>query len=103
MDGPAQGKKTMTYRQLYRSNLFFEYDSQKDTRTKAVIKVCKRIFGSYGIPMIVQSDNGPQFTVVELANFSNSRGFEHATSSLENGQSNWKAEVAVKIFKWFLR
>ena len=55
------------------------------------------------IPDVVISDNGPQFTSSEFAQFGREWGFEHRTSSPGHQQANGQAESAVKTAKSTLR
>ncbi|KAM7281966.1 uncharacterized protein ISCGN_002124 [Ixodes scapularis] len=67
-----------------------------------VIMHCKSIFARHGIPEVVVSDNGPQFsgtTGSAFTKFSQTYGFKHITSSPRYAQSNGMAEAAVKIIK----
>lgn len=67
-----------------------------------VITHCKSIFARHGIPEVVVTDNGPQFSRVsrsEFATFARDYGFQHVTSSPHYPQSNGMAESAVKIIK----
>jgi len=56
-----------------------------------------------GIPDILITDNGPQFTAEDFVMFSKKWQFDHDTSSPHFPQSNGKAENAVKIAKSLLR
>lgn len=70
--------------------------------TQAVVTHCKSIFSRHGIPEVVVSDNGPQFSRVATSAFSTfarENGFKHVTSSPRYPQSNGLAEAAVKIIK----
>ena len=51
------------------------------TTASSVINQVKSVFGRHGIPRIVCSDNGPQFSAWEFAHFAKSWGFQHQTSS----------------------
>lgn len=82
---------------------FFECESLKTTNASAVIKACKKTFARYGIPIQVNSDNGPQFTSAGFRQFSKEWGFQHTTSSPGHQQSNGKAEAAVKIIKRIMK
>ena len=82
---------------------FFEYKMLKKSSTNCVIEACKKMFARFGIPKIVHSDNGPQFTSAEFETFSREWGFVHTSSSPRHPQSNGKAESAVKIFKRILK
>ena len=51
------------------------------TTSAAVINVMKSIFARHGIPEVVRSDDGPQFSAEEFTKFSSSFGFQLLTSS----------------------
>ena len=56
------------------------------TTSSFVISKLKDVFARHGIPEIVRSDNGMQFSAQEFAEFANTYGFEHVTSSLKYPQ-----------------
>ena len=68
-----------------------------------MIKHTSSIFARHGIPEIVVSDNGPQFSAELYATFAKDYGFEHVTSSPYYPQGNGEAERAVKTIKGLLR
>ncbi|XP_064483051.1 uncharacterized protein K02A2.6-like [Ornithodoros turicata] len=73
---------------------------------EAIVNHCKSIFARHGIPEVVISDNGPQFSQSSsspFARFSTEYGFRHVTSSPGYPQSNGLAEVAVKIVKMSMK
>lgn len=80
----------------YFSN-FWEVDHLPDTRSITVIHKLKAHFEHHGVPDVVFSDNGPQFSSQEFKRFSKSWEFEHVTSSPTYPQSNGKAESAGKV------
>ena len=48
---------------------YFELDHMTSTNSETVIKRLKRHFSRHGIPIIVQSDNGPPFNSSMFADF----------------------------------
>ena len=60
----------------YYSN-FWEVDRLSNTKASTTILKLKSHFALYGIPDQVMSDNGPQFTSDEFANFAKTWDFEH--------------------------
>lgn len=72
------------------------------TSSKAVIQHIKSIFARHGIPRIVCSDNGPQFSAATFKIFADSYGFKHETSSPKYPKANGQAEKAVGIVKQLL-
>ena len=69
----------------------------------AQLKSIKSIFGRHGIPQIVQSDNGPQYSNQEFQMFAEEYGFQHTTSSPLYPKANGKAEKGVEIVKRLLK
>lgn len=82
----------------YFSN-FWEVDYLPDTRSTTVIHKLKAHFARHGVPDVVFSDNGPQYSSQEFKRFSQAWEFEHVTSSPTYPQSNGKAESAFKTAK----
>ncbi|UYV84124.1 K02A2.6-like [Cordylochernes scorpioides] len=82
---------------------FFEVECLENTTSEYIIECCKIQFSRYGIPQIVVSDNGRQFTSTEFQKFSKEWQFQHSTSSPLHSQGNGKAEAAVKIAKNILK
>ena len=78
---------------------FIEVERLQSTTTASVSKALMVLFARYGVPTIVMSDNGPQFSSVEFRSFARTWGFQHTTSSPRYPQSNGKAENAVKTIK----
>ena len=73
------------------------------TTSSAVITVLKSVFARHGIPEVVRSDNGPQYSSKEFSQFASSYGFQHITSSPRYPQSNGQAERIVRIVKKMLK
>ena len=86
----------------YYSN-FWEVDNLSSTESISVIRKLKAHFARYGIPDVVMSDNGPQFSSERFAKFAETREFQHDTSSPGHSQSNGKAESAVKTAKKLMK
>ncbi|XP_067949645.1 uncharacterized protein [Watersipora subatra] len=82
---------------------YWEHERISSQDTCDVITALKKIFVRWGIPVQVQSDNGPQFTSQQFVHFAKEWCFTHTTSSLHYPQSNGKVESAVKIAKRILR
>ena len=81
---------------------YLEYERLVNQSTLPVINTLKKCFGHLGIPKLVMTDNGSQFTSHQFATFSQNWDVPHITSSLHYAQSNGKAEPAVKIAKRIL-
>ena len=82
---------------------FIEIAKLSDTTSGTVVNHMKSLFSRFGIPQCVVSDNGPQYSSQEFANFSQSYGFRHITSSPGHASANGEAERAVQTVKQLLR
>ena len=82
----------------YYSN-FIEVTRMTTTTSRSIIKAMKEVFARFGIPDVVVTDNGPQFSSAEFSVFARMWNFDHVTSSPHHPQSNGKAENAVKTVK----
>ena len=81
---------------------FFETAKLPDTTAKTVICHTKSIFARHGIPNVLRSDNGPQFTSDEFKQFSSQQGFSHISVSPYRPQANGLAEKYVQVIKRLL-
>lgn len=86
----------------YFSN-FWEIDRLRHKKAGTCDRKLKSHFARNGIPDIVVSDNGRQFTSDEFADFARKWDFEHRTSIAGHQQADGKAEAAVKAAKNILR
>ncbi|KAK3750477.1 hypothetical protein QZH41_018118 [Actinostola sp. cb2023] len=86
----------------YYSN-YWEIDRLENTKSATAIRKLKAHFARFGIPSILVSDNGPQFTSDSFRKFTRDWDIEHTPSAPYNSQSNGKAEAAVKAAKKMLR
>ena len=53
----------------------------RSTTSQSVINTLKSVFARHGIPETLRSDNGPQFTSREFADFAENYQFRHTMSS----------------------
>jgi len=67
--------------------------------SSTVITALKSMFARHGIPETVHSDNGPQYSSQEFAEFVSSYEFNHITSSPRFPQSNGQAERTMQAVK----
>ena len=68
-------------------------NKQSDTIAKALIN----IFGDYGFPRIMQSDNGTEFRNSLMSSISKNLGIDRRYSTAFHPQGNGSAEASVKI------
>lgn len=82
---------------------FLEVVQLKSLTSSHIIMQLKSIFSRQGIPDVVMSDNGPEFSSYEFKDFSREWCFEHITSSPHYAQSNGQVERSVQIVKNMLK
>ena len=76
--------------------------SLRSTTTAAVTSIINDWFLEYGFPVVIRSDNGPQFRS-EFAAYCSKNNIKHQTASPYMPQSNGLAESAVKNVKHLLK
>ena len=82
---------------------FLEILHLPTTTASQVILKLKGVFGRFGCPDEVVSDNGPQFSCQEFQEFARQFDFMHITSSPHNPQGNGHAERGVQTAKRILQ
>ena len=96
-----QGKQYLVIVDYYSG--FVEIDLLTHPTTKQVINHCKSQFSRHGIPDVLISDNGPQFSSHEFQQFVKCYQIDHRTSSPYHPQSNGMAEKAVQTVKRLIK
>ena len=81
---------------------FIELALLKNTTSETVVSHLKSIFSRHGIPEVLVSDNGPQYSSTHFAKFADKYAFTHDTSDPLYPQSNGEAERAVRTIKQLL-
>ena len=81
---------------------WLEFRKLQNQTSEHTIAVLKEVFATHGLPDIVMSDNGPQFSSAHFSTFAETYGFTHTTSSPRYPQSNGESERAVRTFKQLL-
>lgn len=81
---------------------FIETVQLKAITSELVITQLKSMFARFGIPKLMYSDGGTQFTSKKFKRFTQMWKFEHKTSSPIFAQSNGMVERHVGIFKLML-
>ena len=69
------------------------------TTASQTIEALQIIFSKYGLPEQLVSDNGPQFSSDEFAQFMKANGVKHIRSAPYHPSSNGLAERFVQTFK----
>ena len=67
--------------------------------SKVLVQEMKTVFTELGVPNMIVSDNGPQYTLAEFKDFMKQWQIEHRVSSPRNPQSNGMAERCVQTMK----
>lgn len=82
---------------------FIEVIKLSTLTSEEVINNLKTIFSRHGIPDIVMSDNGPEYSSSVFKSFASEWCFKHVTSSPRYAQSNGQSERAIQEIKKILR
>ena len=69
------------------------------TMSRVLVQEMKAVFAELGVPNIIVSDGGPQYTSAEFRDFTKHWRIEHRVSSPRNPQSNGMAERCVQTMK----
>ena len=69
------------------------------TTASSTIGTLRSLFARHGLPQVIVSDNGPQFTSDDFKKFMQINGVKHITSAPYHPQSNGLAERFVQTFK----
>ena len=78
---------------------YIELSKLNQLTADTIITHTKSLFARHGIPEVVYSDNGPQFSSEAYKQFALTYQFKHITSSLYFPQSNGEVEKAVGTIK----
>ena len=71
-------------------------------KAESLVKRLREIFITFGVPVELTSDGGPQFTAGVTTEFLKSWQVRHRLTSVANPHANTRAEVAVKTVKRML-
>ena len=80
-----------------------EVHKLQSTTSYSIINAMKTVFARFGIPELLVSDNGPQYTSQEFNHFAKQYGFTQVTSSPYYPQGNGQAERTVQTVKRLLK
>lgn len=78
---------------------FIEVDKLPDMSSASTVTAIKRQLSTHGIPLVIRSDNGPQFSSKEFATFCSEWEISHVTSSPHLPRSNGEAERSIQTIK----
>ncbi|XP_026552722.1 uncharacterized protein K02A2.6-like, partial [Pseudonaja textilis] len=95
--GPTKGHTFLVTVDAY-SN-WLEVSNMKTTTTDSVIRELSKLFATHGLPDVIVSDNGPQFTALPFEKFLAERGIRHALTAPAHPAANGRAEKMVQFTK----
>ncbi|XP_060547811.1 uncharacterized protein K02A2.6-like [Pantherophis guttatus] len=78
---------------------WLEIKLMKATTTDATIRELRQLFATHGLPDILVSDNGPQFTATQFEGYLAGLGIRHVLSAPFHPASNGQAERFVRSAK----
>lgn len=78
---------------------FIETSKLNKLDSISTISTLKSIFARHGIPNIIRSDQGTNYSSEEFKNFVNDWGIQHIMSSPTHAQSNGMVERCIQTFK----
>ena len=82
---------------------WFDIKELSDETSHSVIKALREAFATHGIPDVIMSDNGPQYSAETFRQFAEAYHFTHVTSSPKYPQVNGEVERATHTAKSMLR
>ena len=95
--GPFQGANFLIVYDSYTK--WLEVIAMRDTGTESTVRELRELFARFGVPQLLVSDNGPQFTSSQFAEFLSSNGVRHVRVAPYHPSSNGAAERAVQTAK----
>ncbi|XP_063952108.1 uncharacterized protein K02A2.6-like [Lytechinus pictus] len=99
--GPLEGLMFMIVVDAY--SKWPEVTIMPNITTEKTIEALRSIFARFGLPQILVSDNGPQFTSAEFTEFMKLNGIVHKRSAPYHPSTNGQAERFVQSVKQALR
>ena len=79
-----------------------EVEFVTSTSIRPVRRKLKKVFAVYGIPKVVQTDNGPPFSSHEFKNFASEIGFRHKTITPRHPKAQGQVEGFNKLINKIL-
>jgi len=83
--------------------MYVEVVHLKNITSRCVINAIESVLARHGVPDVVMSDNGPQYSFEEFREFTTSWNLRHVTSSPTHSKSNGLAENGIQMVKRILQ
>jgi hypothetical protein len=99
--GPLHGYMVLIIFDSY--SKWIDAQPMKNATAYATLKVLLRYAADNGMPQLLVSDNGTQFTSKQFQRFCKENGIKHRTSPVYHPQSNGQAEKMVQVYKNFIK
>jgi len=96
-DGPTNGQSFLIIVDVH--SKWPEVIEMRSTTATATIKELRRLFATYGLPERLVSNNRPQFTSTDFADFMKANSIKHIKCAPYHPSSNGCAERFVQTFK----
>ncbi|XP_013907952.1 PREDICTED: uncharacterized protein K02A2.6-like, partial [Thamnophis sirtalis] len=95
--GPFHGQNFLVVVDAY--SRWVELVLMGSTTAESTVRALQKMFATHGLPDVVVSDNGPQFTSTAFQEFLAEQGIRHAPIAPYHPASNGRAERAVRSAK----
>ncbi|XP_032081537.1 uncharacterized protein K02A2.6-like, partial [Thamnophis elegans] len=95
--GPFHGRNFMIVVDAY--SKWVELVIMTSTTAESTVRALRKMFATHGLPDVIVSDNGPQFTSTTFQEFLAEQGIRHAATAPYHPASNGRAERAVRSAK----
>ena len=82
---------------------FVDLQHLSDLSAESTIQSLKEFFARYGVPKVLYSDSGTQYTSFKFKKFSDQWGFKHVITTPKHHQSNGLAERHIQTLKHILK
>ena len=79
--------------------LILQVIKMNSTTSKKTMEELRKLFSQFGLPLVIVSDNGPQFVSIEFENFIQQNVVKHILIPAYHPASNGQAESLVGKFK----
>ncbi|BES88660.1 Hypothetical protein NTJ_01466 [Nesidiocoris tenuis] len=99
--GPFQGKNWLII--IDATSKWMEVFPMERTSTTKTITLLRETFARFGLPSMIVSDNGAQFTSLEFSEFCKTNNIKHVTGAPYHPKTNGLAERGVRTFKQRMR